>query len=115
MNLLIISNVSRECLAIGTPVIANYDDDIHYIYPENYPIFRANNSNDLISIFQEMYHWNNDDRTNHKNKILLWFKKYMDHKSVIDGYERELRYLNLIQKYKTRLPFPFSLFGSNKL
>ena len=109
------SNVMRESLALKTPISANYDDDIYFVYPECYPVFRVNKGSDLEEIINKLYKWSENDREEYKNKVQIWFDKYMCHNAVIKNYERELKYSVLLNKYKNTKFFPLSLFGKNKI
>ncbi len=109
------SNVMRESLALKVPIAANYDDDIYSVYPECYPVFRVNKGSDLEEIIRNLYTWNENDRETYKKSVQIWFEKYMSHKSVIKNYEKELKYLVLLNRYKSSSFFPLSLFGKNKI
>ena len=109
------SHAIRDSLGLNALVAANYDNDIYYVYPQGYPIFRVNSANDLVKVFSDLYHWTKNDRDEYKKKIQKWFDEYMDHKIIIKNYEKELLYLLLFHKYKTKIPYPFSLIGTNKL
>ena len=109
------SNLLRDSLALSTLLAANYDDDILFIYPESYPVLKANSKIDLENIFLSVYKWSEVERKNYKKKIQNWFDKYMDHSVIINHYEREFKFLALLHRYNKKSPFPLSLIGKNKI
>lgn len=108
------SNMARDCLALQTTMITNYDDDILAIYPEAWPILRVNNAEELLNQLNNVYAWNETEHTLYKQQVRNWFDKYMDARNVTKDLITHLKFVITIAKYKTTYWFPFSLLGKNK-
>ncbi len=108
------SNVARDCLALGAPLVTNYNDDIYALYPEGWPILRINNSSDLEFQLEKVYGWTSNDRADYKLEVSRWFSHFMEAENVVVEIERALAYEALMHRFRSSLPFPLSLIGKNK-
>ena len=105
--------MARDCLALGTPMITNYNDDLLALYPEMWPILRVNKRGDLLNHLKDISSWKKKDLISYKKKNKHWFNKYMDSKEVLKHLESKLRLEVLLFKNRKKVFYPFSLIGRN--
>ncbi len=108
------SGMARDCMALGTVMITNYNEDVLSFYPETWPIFKVNKNKDLLLHLRKILKWNKKDFEAHKLNINSWFNKYMCSNEVFKFLEIKLRFEVLLHKNKNSWIFPFSMFGKNK-
>ena len=108
------SNVARDCMALGTPMITNYSDDILAVYPKSWPILKVEKKGDLTKRLHEVSLWGYKDKDDYKKSVREWFSSYMDSENITDLIEKIFTYEVLLNKHRSIWPYPLSLIGKNK-